>query len=389
MLGGTGGIRATRADPNGRAATTPMASSVPEPEAIVVTHWFDPGQDGEPYSATIQLSGRRIGAHGRPKSSDTFTHEEALDRVVPGSGPVSVTSHVYGLLPGAWDIRAELRRPPTRTAGALSTHGGRRMTTESLPRAIWSWRRWALSTASDGPVKTRWALAAPLARIPGVLPGSFTVLGLLGIAVAVVVPAAILERAGVSISQSILVSTIAILSGLIGAKLWSRALHPGEAILGPGWAVDGFVVVAPTAAVIALLALGLPIGRFLDASAPGIFAAVAIGRFGCFFTGCCTGRCTRHRFGLWSSDRRIGARRIPTQLLESGAGLVIGLAAGLLVLGNVIALQGAVFVASVATYLVARQFLLRLRAEPRQFLWQRSRPVPLPGSSTSTRSATR
>lgn len=366
-----------------------MASAVVEPEAIVVSHWFDPGQNGEPYSATIQLSGRRIGAHGRPNSSDTFVHEEVLDEVVPGSGPVSVTSHVYGLHPGAWDIRAELRRPVTRTGGALSAKTGRGTTSEPLPRAVWSWRRWALASSPDAPVKTRWALLAPLAKMPGVLPGSFTVLGLLGIAVAVVISALILGQAEMSIGRSVLVSMLAILFGLIGAKLWSRALHPGEAIIGAGWAVDGFLVVAPTVAVITVVALGLPIGGFLDASAPGLFAAVAIGRFGCFFTGCCAGRCTPHRFGVWSSDRRIGARRIPTQLLESGAGLVIGTAAALLVLGNVIALQGAVFVGAVGAYLVVRQYLLRLRAEQRQFLWRRAGSIAAHGPTLSGRSPTR
>jgi prolipoprotein diacylglyceryltransferase len=81
---------------------------------------------------------------------------------------------------------------------------------------------------------------------------------------------------------------------------------------------------------------------------------------------------------VWSSDRdsRIGAWRIPTQLLESAAGLVIGVVAGLLVLSDALGLRGAVFVAAVAAYFLVRQWILRLRAERRDYLWRRSSLVP-------------
>jgi phosphatidylglycerol---prolipoprotein diacylglyceryl transferase len=103
-----------------------------------------------------------------------------------------------------------------------------------------------------------------------------------------------------------------------------------------------------------------------------LFFAVAIGRLGCFLTGCCAGRVTSSRWGIWSSDRRIGARRIPTQLLESGAGLLIGVTALPLTLIHMRAVHGAVFVAAFAVYLAVRHLLVRLRAESRRYLWQRS-----------------
>jgi phosphatidylglycerol:prolipoprotein diacylglycerol transferase len=130
--------------------------------------------------------------------------------------------------------------------------------------------------------------------------------------------------------------------------------------------------VASVVAVAVLLGFQLPIGRFLDATTPGLFFAVAIGRLGCFFTGCCAGRCTRSRWGVWSSDRRVGARRIPTQLLESAAGLLIGVVAAPLVLFDVPGVSGLIFVAAFAAYIVVRQLLLRLRAERREYSWQRS-----------------
>ncbi len=289
---------------------------------------------------------------------------------MPGSGLYSVTSWVYGLEPGDWTVSAELLRSGSDAGRS------RGVTAEPIPPAAWSWPRWALRAGSRGAVHTRWAMILPLARMPGVIPGSFTVLGALGILVALVVQSAILVRENVSVSESLVVSLIALVSGLLGAKVWYAALHPGpwpKALLG-GWAVDGFLVVSSIAAVIVLLAFELPIGLFLDATAPGMFFAVAIGRLGCFFTGCCAGRYTRSRWGVWSldRDRRIGARRIPTQLLESAVGLVIGATALLLVLSDAVGVQGVVFVAAVVSYFLVRQMLLRLRAERRDYLWRRS-----------------
>jgi phosphatidylglycerol:prolipoprotein diacylglycerol transferase len=231
--------------------------------------------------------------------------------------------------------------------------------------AAWSWRHWAVSTATAASLKTRWAPLAPLARQPAVLPGVYLAFAIVGFLVALGSQAAILTREHIDVGSSLAASLIALLAGLIGAKLWYAVLHPDESIIKGGWAVDGFLVVAPLVAVVALRALDLPAGAVLDAVAPGVFLAVAIGRVGCFLTGCCAGRCTAARWGVWSSDRRVGARRIPAQLLESGAGLVIGVATSLVVMADRLPVHGAVFVASLAAYAVVRQALLRMRAERR------------------------
>ena len=225
----------------------------------------------------------------------------------------------------------------------------------------------------SAPVKTRWAMLAPLARMPGVIPGSWPALGALAVLVALITQAAILAHENVAVGPSLVVSLIALVSGMIGAKVWYAVLHPGpwrQAILG-GWAVDGFLVVAPIVAVATLLAFNLPVGVFLDAAAPGLFFGVAIGRIGCFFTGCCAGRISRSRWGVWSSDRRVGARRVPAQLLESAAGLGHRLAAASLVLGHAPRIDGAIFVGAFAAYFLVRQALLRVRAERREFSWRR------------------
>lgn len=116
----------------------------------------------------------------------------------------------------------------------------------------------------------------------------------------------------------------------------------------------------------AMVVLHLPVGSVLDATSPGLFIGLAVGKLGCFLTGCCAGRPTGSRWGVWSSDRRVGVRRFPTQLLESATALIVGATALLLLLHSKPAVPGALFVASFATYTLCRQFLLRLRAERRR-----------------------
>jgi phosphatidylglycerol:prolipoprotein diacylglycerol transferase len=360
----------TSGEPSGDRAAAPIAA---EPEALVATGWFDSGDGGEPYSATVRFTGRRAGQHGMPRARNTFVQEEIIDRVVPGTGPVSISTWVYGLEPGEWSVSADLIRVSTGTGGAGPAARSRPIGSRTVHPAAWSWRRWAVSTVPGTTLKTRWALLAPLARIPAVLPGSYPFLAVLGTFVALAIQSAILANEGLPVSRSLVVSLLAIASGLVGAKLWYAALHPDESIIKGGWAVDGFLVVAPVVAVASVLAFDLPIGAFLDASTPGMFFAVAIGRIGCFLTGCCAGRATTSRWGVWSSDRRVGARRIPVQLVESAAGLAIGTASLVPVLREAQPVHGFIFVAAIAAYAVVRQVLLRVRAEQRRS----SRSLPL------------
>jgi hypothetical protein len=68
---------------------------------------------------------------------------------------------------------------------------------------------------------------------------------------------------------------------------------------------------------------------------------------------------------VWSSDQRIGAHRVPTQLLESALALGLGLGALAVIVWHGAA-GGALFVAGIAAYTLARQGILRLRANVQQ-----------------------
>lgn len=345
-----------------------------EPQALVVTNWFESGAGAAPYLATIRLTGQRLRPAGGGTAENTFVREETIQNVIPNVGRISLTTWVYGIAAGEWAVRAELTRGPDHPARALVSGGRPGQSTEALPRAAWSWRGWTISTTPNAAIKTRMALLAPLARIPAVVPGIWTGLGVLGVSLAVVLTAVISAGRGISIGQSLLTSLLAVATGLAGAKIWFAVLAPGPWFRGlaRGWAVDGFLVVAPITAVAVLLIQGLSVGAYLDATAPGIFFAVAIGRVGCFFTGCCAGRMTRSRIGIWSSDRRVGARRVPAQLFESSAGFAIAVVSMSLVLLRPPIPDGLIFVLAFAAYAGVRQIMLRIRAEARTFSWRKS-----------------
>ena len=186
---------------------------------------------------------------------------------------------------------------------------------------------------SAEPVRT---CLTPFARVPGILPGIWGAMVTLGMIVALALQGLVISADHLAVGLVWTVSLVAIVVGIVGAKVWFIVLHRREHRL-EGWCIQGFITGAILAAAILLVVLDVPIGVFLDVIAPGLLVAMAVGRVGCFFAGCCGGPPTGSRWGVWSSDQRVGARRIPTQLLESVLALSLG-----------------------------RQGLLRLRAEARQ-----------------------
>ena len=334
-------------------------------EELAATYWFDSGVSGKPYAASVRFSGRRIGVRGKSQPRDSFTREETIAGVVPGSGPVSITTRVSGINPGEWLISAE---PISRkgTSGMVrsypwSHHGGPR----NVKPMLSYWRKPAIAIVPASPLKTR---VAPLISTPGAHPLAWPALVALGVLVGLTVQAMIDARAHLEVGLGLAVSLSAIASGVIVAKVWYLILHrrSWRGFLTDGSCIQGFILGAAIAGTAALALVHMPVGTFLDSVSPGLFFGMAIGRHGCFFAGCCTGRPTTSRWGLWASDRRVGTRRIPTQLLESLGCLIIGLAALVLLLQTRPPAPGAIFVGALAAYTLFRQFLLPLRAEGRK-----------------------
>ena len=338
---------------------TALLESATQP-ILAVTYWFDPAPHPGPYPVTVRFSGRRVDVIGRLQSGDRFVQDEMIEEVIPGSGPISLTARVRSINPGEWVVTARMlgSAPPAR---------GPRSHTPAAPEAgpphpaARFWRRWAPSAESAEHVRT---CPTPFARVPGIFPGIWGAMVTLGIAVALALQSLVIAGDHRAVGPWWAVTLVAIAVGIVGAKVWFIVLYRREHRI-EGWCIQGFIAGATLAAAILLVVLDVPAGVFLDVTAPGLLVAMAVGRVGCFFAGCCWGPPTASRWGVWSSDQRVGARRIPTQLLES----MLALSLGLGVLGVVVShgpAGGAFFVAGLAAYILGRQGILHLRAEPRK-----------------------
>jgi phosphatidylglycerol---prolipoprotein diacylglyceryl transferase len=208
-------------------------------------------------------------------------------------------------------------------------------------------------------------------RAPGARLGTWPGLVGAGVAVALTVQSRLAARGHLPVTAILLVSLLASVVGLLGARIYYLAEQRPGALIKPrvlltaGMCIQGFVLAAMATASIGMLVAGVPVGRFLDVTAPGLLFGMSIGRFGCFFGGCCAGRPTASRWGLWSSDRRLGMRRVPTQLMESALALVLGVAGLVAVLSTAAKPAGVVFAGVIAAYTLGRQLLFPLRDLPR------------------------
>lgn len=332
-----------------------------EPPALGLTYRFESAEEGGPYPLTIRFEGRRVGVSGRAGSQDAFVADERIPCVIPGSGYVTVTSHVEGISPGNWEVTAS---PVLDTAIPMGTAA------RPIPSL-------ASTSGATG--------FAPLLRVraPGARIGAWPALVGLGAVTALTLQALLAARLSLPVMSVVLLSLLACLIGFVGAKVYYLAEHPpqqrGVVNMTAGMCIQGFVIAAIGTLVVGALVAGLSLGPLLDVAAPGLLFGMAIGRLGCFFGGCCAGRPTGSRWGLWSSDRRLGTRRFPTQLFESALASLIG-SATLLVVWNWSARPaGIVFVAAVAAYTLGRQLLFPLRDLPRNTVHGRVLTMALAG----------
>jgi phosphatidylglycerol---prolipoprotein diacylglyceryl transferase len=224
------------------------------------------------------------------------------------------------------------------------------------------------------PATARTARAAA-AKVPGVIRGSYATLVGLGMVAGLCLEMLILHLGQDALLKPLVLSLAAVAAGTAGGKAWFIAVHRGREL--GGWCIQGFVTGAAIAVgVAAAEGPGVPAGAFLAAAAPALLIGMAIGRPGCFFTGCCTGRPTASRWGVWSSDRVLGCRRAPAQLVEALAALLVGLGVLAVVLAAGLDRSGPVAVGGLAAYTLVRQFILRLRNEPPR-RWRYGRQVTI------------
>ena len=298
-----------------------------------MTYWLE-DPDELASSTAIRFTGRHVEGDG-PGRRD-FVLDVPMEPVPAGAGPVAVTARVRSVAPGEWQVQAD-------ALSAGSAKLGRRHGSGTGPTGF-----------------------EPVVRVlaPGVRLYAWPAFVLLGTALALVAQFQLASARDVPASRLLAVTLVACLIGVVGAKAYYVLTHLSgpRRVSASGMSIQGFVLAAIGTLAVGALGAGVPIGAALDVTTPGLLLGMMIGRFGCFFGGCCAGRPTAGRWGLWSSDRVMGARRIPVQLMESAAAgvLAIASAAVLLVLDHPV--DGIVFVMGLGAYTLARQLLFPLRS---------------------------
>jgi phosphatidylglycerol:prolipoprotein diacylglycerol transferase len=367
-------VPAPAAGPDQESDDMPAWAAKAVEELLTVTYWLDPGEDGDPFSATIRFTGRRLGVTGRPQPGDTFSQEETVNGLVPGSGPVAITAEVRGITSGEWSVTA---RSVARASGRQVRPyppDGQNGTAHRVPLP----RRVPIPAEPDTTVRTRSLL---FTRVPGIVRYAYASLVFLGVLVGLGIEGLLLSDHRNAVLEPLLISAGAVAAGIVGGKVWYIAVQRGRKF--DGWCVQGFIT--GTAIVVAAAAFagpGVPAGVYLVVTACALLFGMAIGRPGCFWAGCCVGRATSSRWGVWASDRKVGCRREPAQLLEALASLVIGGAVLAVALLHGLPRSGPVAVAGLAAYTLVRQFILSLRAEPPE-RWRYGRQLTIAAAAVA------
>ena len=131
-----------------------------------------------------------------------------------------------------------------------------------------------------------------------------------------------------------------IISALVGAKLLllitdfrTFRADPAEllTLARSGGVFYGGLILAVIVALWYIRRAGLPLWTTCDVFAPGIALGHVVGRFGCFFAGCCYGKPTSVPWAITFTDpfaaanvgTPLGVHLHPTQLYEAGAEFLI------------------------------------------------------------------
>jgi phosphatidylglycerol:prolipoprotein diacylglycerol transferase len=320
-----------------------------EPQDVALTYWFDATESWDTYRVAIRFTGRRIDVKGTPGRRDAFQVVASMHDVRPGMGRIALTQRITDVNPGRWKVDA--------VAVAAPPAGER----ESRPGA-----QHRLGTATA----TGTSIYAPMARLraPGVVLGAWPAFVGAGAIGAAALQWTLARATGLPSTRIVLLALVACLVGIVGAKVYYRLTHLTEkkGLLTTGLSLQGFIIGAIVVFALGAALLRIPVGALLDATIPALLLGQAVGRLGCFFAGCCTGLPTTSRWGVWSSDRRIGVKRVPVQLMESASAAALALASTAILQLARPAPQGLVFVAGLSAYLVVRQLLFPLRGLPRK-----------------------
>lgn len=306
------------------------------PQSLGMTYWFDTPASGAASDVPLQFVGTRIAERPDADTSgaDEFTNTHTVRGLPAGLGRVAATVRVTGVAPGQWQVVATPKPPG---GGVLAT-----------------------GQSGFSPFIGEYA--------PGVRLGAWPAMVSLGALVGVTLLGVLAARAGLSPLTVVALAIVACLTGLVGARIYFLAQTTERVgwLSFAGMCIQGFVIAAVATLVLGAWLLRLPLTTVLDIAAPGLLFGMALGRLGCWWGGCCAGRLSTSRFALWSSNRYVGARRVPTQLIEGSAALLLGLVALGVDLWDRTPHYGTLLAMMLAAYIVVRQLLFGLRDLPRR-----------------------
>ena len=321
------------------------ADSAPALYGVGATYWLD-GEQAET-AAAVQFVGTGIAGETRGRR---FARQVSFPQLPSGVGRASLTASVRGLAPGTWHIQAQAVDEDGRPLGLPQR--------EEVETKLW-----------------------PFVHGPGVRPMAWSILVLLGVLLAVMTQALLVGAAGLKVGAAAWSAVAAAGVGYLSAKLGFMLVHriPAREFATAGTLIQVFLAGAFGSLAVFAWFAGLPLLQLLDLTTPGVFAAMALARPGCWLGGCCAGRPTSSRWGLWSSDRQIGVRRVPVQLMESALAATVAALSLVLVLGVDERPFGLVLVLSASVYTLGRQLLFPLRTEGRRT--SRGRTLTMAGAS--------
>jgi phosphatidylglycerol:prolipoprotein diacylglycerol transferase len=190
-----------------------------------------------------------------------------------------------------------------------------------------------------------------------------------GLVTGVIAGHVVAGTSGIDADRITLATLLLIIPALVGSRLFYVLLHwrhfataRTEMLLpsSGGAALYGGLVLSLALSMPLLAALSLPLGKFWDIAIITILIGMMFTKVGCLLNGCCGGRPTTSRFGLWLPDARgVWRRRVPTQLVEAAlAGVLLAVVAAI---WTERPFDGAAFLLSAAGYGLGRSVLEAMR----------------------------
>jgi phosphatidylglycerol:prolipoprotein diacylglycerol transferase len=174
---------------------------------------------------------------------------------------------------------------------------------------------------------------------------------------------------GIKKSFIVNVALVAFLSGLVGAKLFCVFFdlpyylsHPLNIFSRAGFVWQGALIFGVAGGIFYVKKIGYPILQITDIFSPAIALGYSIGRWGCFFNGCCYGKETNSIFGVLFPN--LPCPVYPTQVYESAASLIL-----LFFIANIKStFSGAIFFTYLIGYSSIRFFIDFLRGDSPEVL---------------------